>query len=69
MQSNLRKQKLVLFGIAMLLIFSYPLISIPNTNKMLGKIPVLYCYVFIAWMLAIFLLYRLAEKDQNRKDE
>lgn len=69
MQSNLRKQKLVMFGVALLLVFSYPLISIANQPVFTGRFPLLFVYVFVVWICAIIMLYRLAERNQKRTDE
>jgi hypothetical protein len=35
------------------LLFSYPLLSLPNTDSMVLGIPVLYVYLFTAWTLFI----------------
>jgi len=69
MQNKLTKQKLTLFSILLLLIFTYPVISIANKVSFIAGIPVLFLYVFIAWIIAIIILYRLADRKPKKTDE
>lgn len=69
MQSKLKQQKLTLFSVLLLVLFSYPLISIANKAALLFGIPVLFLYIFIIWIIAIVILYRIAERKQKKTDE
>jgi tryptophan-rich sensory protein len=69
MQSKLKQQKLTLFSILLLVLFTYPIISIANRTAMAAGIPVLFLYIFIVWIMAIIILYRLAEGKQKKRDE
>jgi len=69
MQNKLTKQKLTLFSILLLLLFTYPVISIVNKVLFVAGIPVLFLYIFIVWIIAIVILYRLADRKTKKADE
>lgn len=69
MQNNFKTQKLILFSIFLLILFSYPLISIVNRPLLFEGIPVLFLYIFFVWISAIAFLYHLAESKSNKTDE
>jgi len=69
MQNKLTKQKLSLFSILLLLLFTYPVISIVNKAVFVTGIPVLFLYVFIVWIIAIIILYCLADRKPKKTDE
>ena len=66
MQNNFKRQKLILFSILLMALFTYPLISLANGNLLLAGIPALYLYVFVVWIMAIIILFRLAEGKQKK---
>jgi hypothetical protein len=69
MQSKLKQQKLTLFSVLLLVLFTYPVVSIANRSAMAAGIPVLFLYIFIVWIIAIIVLYRIAERKQKKPDE
>jgi Ca2+/Na+ antiporter len=69
MQNKLTKQKLTLFSILLIFLFTYPIISIANRVSFVAGIPVLFLYVFIVWIIAIVVLYRLADRKPKKADE
>ena len=69
MQSKLKQQKLTLFSVLLLVLFTYPLISIANRAALAFGIPVLFLYILIVWIIAIIVLYRIAERKQKKPDE
>jgi hypothetical protein len=52
-----RSRLLVLMGVLVLALFSYPLLSIVNRDLCYGGIPLLIYYFFGVWLLAIVMLY------------
>ena len=69
MQSKLKQQKLTLFSVLLLLLFTYPFISIVNKTTLVGGIPLLFLYILVVWIIAIVVLYRITEGKQKKKDE
>jgi len=67
MPDRIKKQRFAALAALLLVLFSYPLLSIADKNKMLSGIPVLYLYIFLAWAIGIYLLYRAAEKNNDKK--
>jgi hypothetical protein len=47
-----------------LLLFNYPMLAIFNAPAMLLGVPVLYAYIFIAWMAMIVLMAIMAESTR-----
>ena len=69
MQSKLKQQKLTLFSVMLLVLFTYPVVSLANRPAFIYGIPVLFFYIFIVWIIAIIVLYRIAEGKQKKSDE
>jgi tryptophan-rich sensory protein len=69
MQSKLKQQKLTLFSVLLLLLFTYPFISIANKSALVAGIPILFLYILVVWIIAIVVLYRIAERKQKKPDE
>jgi uncharacterized membrane protein YkvI len=69
MQSKIKQQKLTLFSVLLLIMFTYPVVSIANRALMVAGIPVLFGYIFIVWIIAIIILYRIAEGRQKKQNE
>lgn len=67
MPDKIKKQRFAALAALLLVLFSYPLLSIADKDKMLAGIPVLYLYIFLAWAIGIYLLYRAAEKSNDKK--
>lgn len=53
-ETVLTKRLIGLFLLGYLL-FNYPLISLVNLSVLIGRIPVLYAYIFGVWVLVILL--------------
>jgi uncharacterized membrane protein len=69
MQSKLKQQKLTLFSVLLLVLFTFPFISVANRAAMFAGIPVLFLYIFVVWIITIIILYRIAEGKQKKPDE
>jgi len=69
MQNNFKRQKLILFSILLLLLFTYPLVSLANKAITIAGIPLLFVYVFVVWIIAIVILYRLADHNHKKPNE
>ncbi|HAN65371.1 MAG TPA: hypothetical protein DCQ34_03420 [Chitinophagaceae bacterium] len=67
MPDRIKKQRFAALAVLLLVLFSYPLLSIADKNRMLAGFPMLYLYIFLAWAIGIYLLYRAAEKDNGKK--
>jgi len=66
MQNKIRQQKLVFLGILLLLLLSYPFITIVNKVALVAGFPALYLYIFSIWIIAIFVLYLVTDKRKKR---
>ena len=51
------RYKLPLVSLVLILLLSYPLLSIVNVPKYIGGIPLLYFFVFLVWFIAIVVLF------------
>jgi hypothetical protein len=69
MQSKLKQQKLTLFSVLLLVLFTFPFISIANRAVMFAGVPVLFLYILTVWIITIIVLYRIAEGKQKKPDE
>ena len=67
MQNNFKRQKLILFSVLLMVLFTYPVISLANQAATIGGIPVLFLYILIVWIIAIFILYRIADSKPKIK--
>jgi hypothetical protein len=50
-------------------LFTFPFISVANRSTLVAGIPVLFLYILIVWVIAIIVLYRIAERKQKKQDE
>ncbi len=57
-------QRLVGLFLLGCLLFSYPLVTIFNVRATLLGIPLLYAYLFAAWMLVIVLVAAIMERSE-----
>jgi len=65
--SLIRGQRLVALFLLGCLLFNYPLLYLFNSKSQILGIPVLYAYIFAAWVLLIGLMAWVVERT-NRKD-
>ncbi|MBS1694583.1 MAG: hypothetical protein JST91_20410 [Actinobacteria bacterium] len=52
----MRTARLVAVGLLALVLFNFPLLAVFDTGTLIGGIPVLWAYLFGAWILVIALL-------------
>ena len=64
MQGKPKRQKLILLSILLLLLLSYPFITVANKMQLVGGFPVLYLYIFGVWIAAIIAMYLVTDKTQ-----
>ena len=60
MKKRLKGEKLAVFAVLFLVMMNYPILDIANKKGFIGAFPVLYVYIFAAWigfiaLLAIFI--------------
>ena len=63
-QFESKGQRFVAVCVFGLLLFNYPMLAIFNVPATLFGVPVLYAYIFIAWVTLIVLMAILAESDR-----
>jgi hypothetical protein len=49
-RTNVRNERLVALFLLGLLLFNYPLLAMFNHPRLVGGIPLLYLYLFLAWI-------------------
>ncbi|MGH8355084.1 MAG: hypothetical protein ACRERY_16385 [Pseudomonas sp.] len=59
---NIKAQRLVVLFLLGAALFNYPLLALFNRTGLVWGVPVLYAYVFAAWLLLIMLLAWVIEK-------
>lgn len=69
MKNSARKQRLILLSILVLLLYTFPFLSIANKPILAKGFPLFYIYIFISWIIIIVVLYKLADKRKNKTDE
>ncbi len=60
---TVRTKRLIGLFLLGYLLFNYPLISLVNLPVLIGSIPVLYAYIFGAWVLLILLVALVTGRD------
>lgn len=60
---TVRTKRLIGLFLLGYLLFNYPLISLVNLPVLIGSIPVLYAYIFGAWILLILLVALVTGRD------
>jgi ABC-type transport system involved in multi-copper enzyme maturation permease subunit len=60
-------QKLFFLFLLFLVLFSFPIMSIFNTSKLVMGIPVLFVYLFFIWIVLISLLYLILKDKKNKQ--
>jgi len=64
MRSTMKGPRLVAVFLLGLLLFNYPLLALFNRPTATSGIPLLYVYIFVAWMLLIGLLALVIERSR-----
>lgn len=59
---NIKAQRLAALFLLGAALFNYPLLALFNRSGLVWGVPVLYAYVFVAWLLLIVLLALVIEK-------
>lgn len=59
--------KLFLLGILAVLLFNFPLLSLPNKITLIFGIPQLYVYVFGVWFILLLLVFLIVENKSSEK--
>ena len=59
---NIKTHRLAALVILGALLFNYPLLTLFNRPALVGGVPVLYVYVFVAWALLVGLLVLVIER-------
>jgi hypothetical protein len=57
---RLRTARLVAVGLLALALFNFPLLAVFDTNTLVAGVPVMWAYLFGAWLLVIVLLAWIA---------
>jgi hypothetical protein len=58
---------IALFALGVAL-FNFPLLAVFNSPQMLFGVPVLYVYLFGAWLALILLVMRVVERQRKERD-
>jgi hypothetical protein len=69
MQSNIKRQKLILTSILLMGLFTCPVITIANKKVMVAGIPLLFLYVLLVWIIAIIVFASITNTKQRKQDE
>ncbi len=66
-----KDQKLLIVSCLFLVLFTFPVLSIFNSESSVNGIPVLYLYIFTIWIFFIITIFRLIKKESKEieKDE
>lgn len=66
-----KDQKLLIISCLFLVLFTFPVLSIFNSESSINGIPVLYLYIFAVWILSIITIFRVIKKESKeiKKDE
>lgn len=64
-----KNPKLILFSILLLLLLSYPLITVANKAALVWGLPALYLYIFMVWIIAIAVIYSITAQQYKEPDE
>lgn len=62
-----KAQKLISLFLISLLLMNFPLLSLFNTPSLLGSIPLLYVYIFGAWLVLIIIIGLIINKKEKPK--
>jgi hypothetical protein len=59
----------ILLSILLFILFTFPFITIFDKKKLVAGIPVLYLYVFVLWMIAIIVFYKMVLNKTQKFDD
>lgn len=65
MKERLMNEKLVFFSAIFCVLLLYPVLSIFNRSSLIWGIPILYLYLFVAWIFIIAVLFYMVRKDNR----
>ncbi|PQJ10464.1 hypothetical protein CJD36_010840 [Flavipsychrobacter stenotrophus] len=73
MDKRKKYNKVWMLGVVLVIIYTYPFLSVADKKSAGALIPPLYAYLFITWIIAIILLfftgeYRSKGSDKNNKE-
>ncbi|PZP65064.1 MAG: hypothetical protein DI596_00360 [Azospira oryzae] len=68
MRENMTGERLIAVFLLGCLLFNYPLLDLFNSNAEVFGIPLLFAYLFAAWMLLIALMAWIIEKRPGREE-
>lgn len=60
MSDRLRTARLVGVGVLALVLFNFPLLGVFDTGTLVAGVPLVWAYLFVAWLLVIALLAWIA---------
>lgn len=69
MRRKTKNKKLSLFSLLLLVVLTYPFISIADKSAFIFGIPVLYFYLFSIWLIAVIIIRQLADTKNKNNDE
>ena len=64
-----KHQRLLALFLLFLMLFNYPIINIVNQPVLVAGIPLLYLYLFTAWLIMIVLLALVVRRHLTQKDK
>jgi hypothetical protein len=59
---NIKTHRLAALFVLGALLFNYPLLALFNHPALIGGVPILYAYAFVAWALLVGLLALVVER-------
>ena len=68
MRENVTGERLIAVFLLGCLLFNYPLLDLFTSNAEVFGIPLLFAYLFAAWMLLIALMAWIIEKRPGREE-
>ncbi|MFZ4056803.1 MAG: hypothetical protein ACOYKE_01635 [Ferruginibacter sp.] len=67
MPDKLNQQKLNGIGLLLMLLFSFPFLSLVNKKILVAGIPLLYLYIMLVWLLGIVGIFLVVDFRPKRK--
>jgi len=61
-----KSSKLVGVFLLFFALFNFPILGLFNDNMIIGGIPLLYLYLFLAWLIFIILMYLIVRNRSAR---
>ncbi|OYU97337.1 MAG: hypothetical protein CFE21_03325 [Bacteroidetes bacterium B1(2017)] len=66
MKSRNYRSKLVFLTVLFVVLVNYPVLSVFSRPILIGGIPLLFLYLFVVWVLFLFLVFRLVNKNHDQ---